>query len=268
MQASIDEINEINSFIFEKSGIVLDHDKLYLLESRLEPIAEKQGLSSIHQLIQKAKFDKTVETKIIDAISTNETSFFRDGKPFDVLQNVIVPDILEKQNSLLVWSAASSTGQEAYSIAMTLKEILFDFSKYSVKILGTDISETAVQRANRGVYSRFELNRGLSAKQIERYFTQKESKAYQISDELRSIMLFTQGNLFEQPLFSGMYDIVFCRNVAIYFNDEDKLALFNRIHKSLKNNGYLIIGSTESISYASHLFKRESIRGATFYRKI
>ncbi len=268
MSLSTAEIDEINSFIFDISGIVLDQAKLYLLESRLEPIAEENRFSSIHQLIQKAQSDKIIERKIIDAISTNETYFFRDNKPFNALKNTIIPAIFEKQDSLLIWSAASSTGQEAYSIAITIKEMKLDLLKHGVKILGTDISDAVVKRANSGVYSSFEMNRGLSDEQINQYFTCNGKNSYQISDELRGIVQFTQGNLFTQPLFSGMYDIVFCRNVAIYFSDADKLNLFTRIHKALKSNGYLIVGSTEAITYVSHLFKRKSVHGITFYQKI
>lgn len=256
------------AFILRETGIVLDSSKGYFIEGRLKPIETDAGVNSLGDLIRKAETDRVLKQKVIDAVSTNETYFFRDSKPFDLLRNFLVPQIMEKGNSLSIWSAASSTGQEAYSIAMSLKEILFDLSKFKIKITGSDISAEAVQRANHGVYSRFELTRGLTPLQISRYFTPCGSHGeYKVSDELRYVVQFGQANLLTSPIFNGIYDIVFCRNVAIYFKKEDKRLLFERMFRSLKPGGSLIIGSTESLIDFPDLFSREQFHGIVYYVK-
>lgn len=256
------------AFILRETGIVLDNSKGYFIESRLQPLEIDCRVKSLGELIRLAENDRSVKQKVIDAVSTNETYFFRDSAPFELLRNYTVPLIMEKSKHLSIWSAAASSGQEAYSIAMILKEILFDLTKYSIKITGTDISSEVVQRANRGVYSKFEISRGLTPQYISRFFlpygTQGE---YKIDDELRSVVQFGQANLLTSPIFNGVYDIVFCRNVAIYFKKEEKRLLFERIYRSLKPQGTLIIGSTESLIEYSDLFTRSQYHGAVFYVK-
>lgn len=256
------------AFILRETGIVLDSSKGYLIEGRLKPLEKDAGVVSLGDLIRKAEIDKSLKQKVIDAVSTNETYFFRDLKPFDLLRNHLVPSIMEKEKSLSIWSAASSTGQEAYSIAMTLKEILFDLTKYRIKITGTDISADAVHRANHGVYTKFELSRGLSPRHISQYFTPYGSQGeFKISDELRYVVQFGQANLLTSPIFNGVHDIVFCRNVAIYFKKEDKRLLFERIARSLKPHGSLVIGSTESLFDYPDLFIRKEYHGIIYYEK-
>lgn len=268
MTVPITDFNLAKEFIQSESGILLDSSKLYLVENRLYPLCQAHSFNSIGELIEKAKGNHRIKQQVIDAISTNETYFFRDIKPFDLLKNFIVPGILENQNRCVIWSAACSFGQEAYSIAMALKEVLFDLTKYNLKIVGTDISADAVKRANYGVYNSFELARGLTEKQRERYFTQTALNGeFRIDDEIRSVAQFQQQNLLTSPVLAGMYDIVMCRNVAIYFSERDKRILFERIHKALRPGGYLIVGSTESIFDMSDLFMREMYHGAVFYIK-
>lgn len=261
------ELKSFIDFIYTNSGIVLDSSKAYLLESRLSPIIRRESLRNFTELLRRVKVDSKLKTEVIDSISTNETYFFRDKRPFDLLKNYIIPNILGASGtSLKIWSAACSTGQEAYSIAILLKEILFNFSKFQIQIHGSDISEGAVHKANRGVYSNFELSRGIDPLQKARYF-RAEGTNFKINDELRSIVQFRQENILQSRGISSTYHIILCRNVAIYFNKEDKLKLFEVIHKLLRTDGYLIIGSTENISYTQHLFKREVHNGIVYYRK-
>lgn len=257
----------LRDFIYKNSGIVLDESKSYLLESRLTPIIRRESLSGFSELISKIKIDRKIKTEVIDSVSTNETYFFRDKKPFDLMKNFIVPNILGASGtSLKVWSAACSSGQEAYSIAMLLKELLFSFAKFSIQIHGSDISESAVNKANQGIYTKFELSRGLDPLQINRYFKATGTN-FKISDELRSVVQFRQENILQALGIASSYHIVLCRNVAIYFNKDDKRKLFSQIHKRLRTDGYLLVGSTENISYVDDLFKRETHNGVVYYRK-
>lgn len=262
------ELKNFIDFIYTNSGIVLDSSKGYLLESRLTPIIRRESLHSFAELLQKVKVSRSLRTEVIDSISTNETYFFRDKRPFDLLKNFLIPEILGATgSSLKIWSAACSTGQEAYSVAILLKDILFDFSKYHIQIHGSDISESAVQKANKGIYSNFDLSRGLDPLQITRYFKASDT-SFIISDELRSIVQFRQENLLQSRGLSSSYNIILCRNVAIYFNKDDKLKLFETVHRLLRRDGYLIIGATENIAFAQHLFRREMHNGSVYYSKI
>ena len=176
-----EELSIITRYIHDISGIYLDASKKYLIETRLSQVAEELGCRSFKELYQKARSDsrKLIERKIIDAISTNETLFFRDAGPFQLLQHKILPDLLDRRipkskftkPRIRIWSAACSTGQEVYSIAIVLKELLGDTSKYNIKLLGTDISDTAIAQASRGRYNKFEIERGLARDKLQKYFT-------------------------------------------------------------------------------------------------
>jgi chemotaxis protein methyltransferase CheR len=255
---SDDEITLLAKYIYDVSGISIDRTKSYLLETRLGSLLEEYGLDSYRALHQKAKTDlgKSVETKIIDAISTNETLFFRDGDTFEVFRNKIVPDLIDARSArtsplmpvpIRIWSAACSTGQEIISIAITLKELLGDMKKYRIKLLGTDISDAAVSRASYGIYSKFEIDRGMSIPRLQKYFTPTGAN-WKINDEIRSMATFQRINLLNPFGAIGKFDIVFCRNVAIYFNPEDRKRLFDRIADILEPDGVLVIGATESLT--------------------
>jgi chemotaxis protein methyltransferase CheR len=257
LKISTEEIKLINKYIYEISGINLDESKKYLLETRLNAIAEEQGCFSYQDLFKKAKADatKVIERKIIDAISTNETLFFRDTGPFELLQHKIFPELIDARTSknpntkplLRVWSAASSTGQELYSVAIVLQELLGDLSKYSIKLSGTDISDAAVAQASSGKYNKFDIERGLARDKLAKYFTMS-GQTWKVNDQLRAMVNFRKLNLMLPFIGLGKFDIVLCRNVAIYFTLEDRKKLFNKIADVLEPDGYLIIGSTESLT--------------------
>jgi chemotaxis protein methyltransferase CheR len=257
LKISTEEIKLITRYIYEISGIHLDESKKYLLETRLSAIAEEQACLTYQDFYKKSKADatKVIERKIIDAISTNETLFFRDSGPFQLLQHKIFPELIDARSSknphmktsLKVWSAASSTGQELYSVAIVLQELLGDLSKYNIKLSGTDISDAAVAQASSGKYNKFEIERGLARDKLTKYFTMI-GQTWKVNDQLRAMVNFRKLNLMQPFLGLGKFDIVLCRNVAIYFTLEDRKKLFNKIADVLEPDGYLIIGSTESLT--------------------
>lgn len=257
LKISPEETRIITKYIHEVSGIYLDESKKYLLETRLNAIAEEQGCDSYQEFYKKAKVDasKAIERKIIDAISTNETLFFRDASPFQLLQHKIFPELIDARTPripsmktpLKVWSAASSTGQELYSVAIVLKELLGNLSQYTIKLLGTDISDAAIAQASNGKYNKFEIERGLARDKLNKYFT-VSGQTWKINDQIRSMVNFRKLNLMLPFTGLGKFDIVLCRNVAIYFTLEDRKKLFNKIADVLEPDGYLLIGSTESLT--------------------
>jgi chemotaxis protein methyltransferase CheR len=257
LKISTEEIKLINRYIYEISGIHLDESKKYLLETRLSAIAEEHGCLTFQDFYKKSKADatKVIERKIIDAISTNETLFFRDSGPFELLQHKIFPELIDARSSksplmktsLKIWSAASSTGQELYSVAIVLQELLRDLSKYNIKLFGTDISDAAVAQASSGKYNKFEIERGLTRDKLTKYFTMS-GQTWKVNDQLRAMVNFRKFNLMQPFIGLGKFDIVLCRNVAIYFTLEDRKKLFNKIADILEPDGYLVIGSTESLT--------------------
>lgn len=242
-------------YIQEICGIHLDDSKGYLLETRLGGVLAEAGASSFSELFFKAKADSTTKLrgKIIEAITTNETSFFRDTSPFDLLRHKLIPELIDRRSksggrtTVRIWSAACSTGQEAYSTAILLKELLGDLSRYDIRILGTDISNKVVAQASYGEYGRLELERGLPPETLTRHFV-VSGERWKVRDEVRAMATFRTMNLLEPFSFPNPFDIIFCRNVAIYFTEADKTRLFHNLAKCLARDGALIIGATESIS--------------------
>jgi chemotaxis protein methyltransferase CheR len=269
------ELKIISQYIQQISGIYLDQSKSYLFETRLSSIAETQGCTSYQELCQKAQREpsKKIEREIIDAITTNETLFFRDKGHFELLQHKILPEVIDARSSksplkpaIKIWSAASSTGQELYSIAIILKELLSDTSGYNLSLLGTDISEAAIVQASYGKYNRFEIERGLDKKFLQKYFT-LFGDSWKIKDEIRAMANFRKLNLMQPFTSLGKFDIIFCRNVAIYFTIEDRKRLFNKLAESLTDDGYLIIGSTESLTGICPQFIPKRHLRSIFYQK-
>jgi len=269
------EFTLFKKYILDISGIALSGGKEYLVETRLNPLVEELGCTSYAELYQKAKsaFNKEIEKKIIDAISTNETYFFRDKTPFELLQYKIIPDLIDKRSknktglktSIRLWSAASSTGQEIYSIAMALDEINVTPTNYNIKLFGTDISDAAIAKASYGKYNKFEIARGLDQKRLYKYFTQ-EKDSWRIKDQLRAMTQFKKLNLMKPFIGLGKFDIVLCRNVMIYFTSEDRRKIYNNIAKVLEPDGYLLIGSTESLANDSDLFVPKRYLKSVFYQ--
>lgn len=270
------EFTIFSNYILEISGIALVKGKEYLVETRLNPLVDELCCTSYTELFKKAKSDFTqkIEKKIIDAISTNETYFFRDKSPFELLQYKIIPDLIDKRSkgktrglkpSIRMWSAASSTGQEIYSIAMALDEINITPRSYNIKLLGTDISDAAVAQASYGKYNKFEMARGLDKKRMDRYFTKQQQEYWKIKDEIRIMAQFKKMNLMKPFTGLGKFDIILCRNVMIYFTNEDRRKIYTNIAKVLEPDGYLLLGSTESLANHSEIFVPRRYLKSVFY---
>jgi chemotaxis protein methyltransferase CheR len=271
-----DEVKVLSQYIYSLSGISLDETKGYLIESRLTPLLKQNNIGTYSELYFKAKSDmsKALPRKIVDAITTGETSFFRDASPFDLLQHKILPDLIDKRSKatlpgrpipIRILSAACSTGQEIYSIAIVLKELLVDMSRYDVRLMGVDISDQAVAAASRGVYNAIEIERGLPKEKLSRYFI-PDGSTWRIRDEIRGMATFRTGNLMEDFRGMGRFDIVLCRNVAIYFKEDDRKTLFTRMASIMEPDGYLIIGSTESLTGICPQYEPKRYLRSVFYQ--
>jgi chemotaxis protein methyltransferase CheR len=249
-----DEQKSLTQYVYSICAITLDDSKGYLIENRLAALVEEAGCDSYNGLLLRAKSDpsRALERRIIDAITTNETLFFRATTPFELLRHKIIPELVDRQKrsgttAIRIWSAACSTGQELYSIAIVLKELLGDPNRYGVRLLGTDISGDAVARASSGLFTGVEISRGLSEAQRDRYFA-PVTRGWRIRDEIRALVSFKKLNLMEDFSSLGRFDLIFCRNVAIYFNERDRISLFGRMEKALDPNGALVIGAMESLN--------------------
>lgn len=253
-----EEIKVLSSYIYNLSGISIDASKAYLLETRFGKLLEEEGCKSYSEFYHKAKSNSggKLEKKILDAITTNETLFFRDTSPFDLLKFKILPDLMDARSAkgtragntqLKIWSSACSTGQEIYSVAIVLKELFGPSGGPKVSLVGTDLSDAAVAQASAGTYNKFEIERGLPREKLQRYFTMAGNN-WKIKDEIRAMASFRRMNLMQPFIGLGKFDIIFCRNVAIYFTLPDRKKLFNKIADVLEPDGYLIIGSTESLT--------------------
>ena len=271
-----DELGVLRKYIHDISGILLDQGKDYLIETRLGSLAEELGCASYLELHKKALLDpsKQIKERIIDAISTNETLFFRDTAPFDLLQHKILPELIDLRSlkgpgplpiPIRIWSAACSTGQEVYSIAIVLKELLPDMSAFNIKLLGTDLSDAAVAQASYGQYTKFEIERGLSSVKLQQYFN-GNGDTWKIKDEIRAMVNFQKLNLMMPFGDLGKFDVIFCRNVAIYFSLEDRKKLFDKLADMLDPGGALIIGSSESLTGVCSRFEPLRHLRSVFYR--
>ncbi len=273
-----DEIKVWAQLVYQACGIVLDAGKGYLLESRLGPLLRETASGSFSELLYKVKADATrqLTRKVVDAMTTNETSFFRDSSPFELLQHKLLPELIDRRNRtaapgqpvpLRIWSAACSTGQEVYSIGIVIRELIGDSPRYQPQILGTDISDQALKRASYGVFTRMEMERGLNPAFLQKWFT-SQGDQYKICDEVRALATFRPINLLEPLIFPYRFDIIFCRNVAIYFSEKDKISLFERMAQVLAPDGALIIGSTESITGITTRFAPLRHLRAVYYQHV
>lgn len=260
----------IAELIKEHSGIVIDESKTYLLEMRLRSLMREHGIGDLRAFTRKARMDQRLCSQVVDAMCTNETSFLRDRKPFDLLVQKIVPDFYERmpEATFNFWSAAASTGQELYSTIMKLNDAGMIGQRFRTRFLGTDLSDYAISRASRGVYTGFEASRGLDDHRKEKYFD-KVGEKYKIKDQYRAMVQFRKFNLlrFDQYPGLGRFDAVFCRNVAIYFSPEDKKALFEGIADLLNPGGALVIGGQESLIGVTDKFIRQDFRNIIYYAK-
>jgi chemotaxis protein methyltransferase CheR len=248
----------LRKLLKDHSGLDLSSDKQYLLESRLLPLARKVGLSSIGELVQKMRGGSTAcITQVVEAMTTNETFFFRDKVPFDHFREAIMPELLKSRanrKSVRIWCAAGSTGQEPYSLAMCLKEIGAALSGWRVEILATDLSQEVLEKSKAGVYSQFEVQRGLPIQLLVKYFRQT-GELWQINADMRAMVQHRQLNLLHDFGSVGVFDVIFCRNVLIYFDQDTKINIFNRLARVIEPDGFLVLGAAETVVGLTEAFK-------------
>ena len=253
-----DEFDFISGLLKARSGLALTPDKGYLIDTRLSPIAKANGMADVRELIGKLRANPNapIVYQVVESMTTNESMFFRDTKPFDQMKQVILPAMKAAgKNKLRIWSAACSTGQEAYSLAMILKEESLKYPGLQVEIYATDLAEKVVQRAREGIYSQFEIQRGLPINLLMKYFVQRPNNNWEINDALKSMVKFTTGNLLQPYALLGKFDIIFCRNVLIYFDEKTKSDVLDRMSGILNPPGYLFLGGSESTHGLTTKFK-------------
>ncbi len=255
----INDFDLYKELLYDKSGIVITPDKSYLLDSRLTPIAKKWDFPNLDAMTMalKAFPDPKLVKDIIEAMTTNETSFFRDMKPFTFFEKVILPYMKKSRSSnrkIRIWCAAASSGQEPYSLAMLLTEKKAEFPGWNFEIVATDISDDILAQARDGIYSQFEVQRGLPIQYLMKYFTQVNDK-WQIKDEIKNMIRFNNFNLLNSMTHMGMFDVIFCRNVLIYFDDKTKSEILAKMSNQMPEDGFLILGGAETVLGITDKFK-------------
>jgi chemotaxis protein methyltransferase CheR len=261
-------------YIRNISGIALDESKAYLIETRLEPLLRDIQASDYDDLYRRVRDDRSagLRRKVINAITTNETSFFREGTQFELLRHKLIPELVDQRRRsrvtpipIRIWCAACSTGQEPYSVAIMLKELLGSLQAYDIRILGTDISDQSIAKASYAYFSQLEIDRGMPVNLVGIYFERKDDK-WKVRDEIRSLVTFRCMNLLEPISMPGDFDVVLCRNVAIYFVEADRIRLFSNVGRMLAPDGSLILGATESIGGIGPQFEAKRYLRSVFYR--
>lgn len=267
MSLSAADFQFVTTMIRQRSSIDLQPGKEYLVESRLSPVARAAGLADLNALVAKLRQgDSHLSDLVVDALTTNETSWFRDSHPFNAFTEHIIPEVTKGiGKSITVWSAACSSGQEGYSLAMLLKEWMESNPGARAQIHGTDISPKMVERARSGTYSQLEVNRGLPAAFMVKYFD-KSGREWSIKPELRSMCKFEKGNLALPPVGVPSCDVVFLRNVLIYFDIETKRKVLANVRKVLKPGGFMVLGGAESTLSLDSAFTRMELGKAVVFK--
>jgi chemotaxis protein methyltransferase CheR len=271
MNVKPEEIPAVARLVHDLCGVVLDDSKSYLIDSRLGRMADAASCANFADFCLKARSSPTLQSLIADAITTQETLFFRDTAPFDTLQYKAIPEIIDAKEGTLsahklrIWSAACSTGQEPYSIAMTLCNLISDINNWDVRILATDISESSLMHASMGRYNNFDASRGLPEQMRSKYF-EKAPGGWRVKEKIRYMIQFDCRNLLDPMTGIGPFDIIFCRNVAIYFDMETKRDLFIRLAERLTPAGYLFVGSSECLANLDRRFVAQHHCQSVFYQ--
>lgn len=271
MSASGESLTYLRELIYRRSAIVLPPEKQYLIDSRLTPVAKEVGLASIDELVLRMRREADcapLAKRVIEAMTTNETLFFRDFHPFEALRTRFIPDLIRarhKLRSLRIWCAAASTGQEPYSIAMTIREHFPELLSWDVKIIASDINVSVLERARAGIYRPHEVSRGMPADLQRKYFD-SAGHDYQIKPVVRDMVKFVELNLLDTWAPVGPQDIVFIRNVLIYFDVETKQKLLGRIRKVLEQDGFLILGGAETTNNLDDGYAPLRIGSGVYYQ--
>lgn len=248
----------LSEFIKDRSGLVLSEEKQYLVETRLLPVARKHDITNLDALATalRTPFSGDLATDVIEAMTTNETFFFRDMTPFDNLKETVLPALMKSRTGgrLRIWCAAASSGQEPYSIAIVLKELGAKAAGFTFDIIGTDLSMEVLERAKAATYSQFEVQRGLPVNLLLKYFSQN-GDTWQVNQDIRSMVQFRPLNLLRDFSALGVFDIVFCRNVLIYFDRETKADVLARLAKQMTPDGFLVLGAAETVVGITEAFR-------------
>jgi chemotaxis protein methyltransferase CheR len=243
----------------QRSGLVLSADKQYLVESRLLPVARKAGFAGLAALVDALKFgdDGALMNVVVEAMATNESFFFRDKIPFEHLRTIVMPALLAARRphrTIRIWCAAASTGQEPYSLAMCLKQMECELAGWRIEILATDLCSEVLEKARQGLYSQFEVQRGLPIQLLIKHFTQV-GELWQIAPEIRAMVKYRQLNLLADFSHLGIFDLIFCRNVLIYFDQQTKVDVLNRLARMTAGDGFLVLGAAETVVGLTESFK-------------
>ncbi len=270
MSVTRTDFEYVRNLIHQRAGIVLEEGKEYLIESRLSPLAEKEGFDSLGEYLGRLQRDtfNGSHRKLIHAMTTNETLFFRDIRPFELLRTRIIPDLLAAraaERRITFWSAACSTGQEPYTVAMMLREYFPQLQGWNVRTIASDLSSDVLARAIQGRYTQLEVNRGLPVKFLVKYFT-RDGDNWQIREEIRRMIEFREMNLTETWSFLPKIDVILMRNVLIYFNQETKRKILRKVAPLLPANGYLFLGSAETTLNIADEFEPFPEASAACYR--
>lgn len=258
----------LQDYVYRESGIVLDADKHYLLDARLSPILRTEGLSTVRDLcnLLRGVRGKPIHRRVVEAMTTNETLFFREQYQYEALRTSLIPKLAATRvgtRRLTFWSAAASTGQEAYSLAMLLLEL--GYRDWNIQILGTDINETVLEKARMGRYLQIEVNRGLPAAYLVKYFD-RHGLEWQIKEDVRRMVHWQRMDLRSPFHGKGPYDFVFCRNVLIYFDPATKRKILSEMRKTIVPGGYLFLGGAETIADCTDLYRRVDIGSAILHQ--
>jgi chemotaxis protein methyltransferase CheR len=258
----------LRKLLKERSGLTLSAEKQYLLESRLLPVVRRNGLANLAELVTRLKSATTspLAMAVIEAMTTNETYFFRDKVPFDHLRDTVIPSLVAartREKRIRIWCTAASSGQEPFSIAMVLKSMASQLRGYRAEILATDLSGEVLDRAKAGVFSQFEVQRGLPIQLLVRYFN-KVGDNWQIAPEIRDMVQFRTLNLLHDFSPLGSFDLIFCRNVLIYFDQPSKIAVLERLVRQIPDDGFLFLGAAETVVGLTERFKPFANRRGLF----
>ena len=256
---NVNDFEFIAQLLYQRSGLVITQEKAYLLESRLNPVARKWDLDGVDALIAalRSKKDERLAVDVTEAMTTNESFFFRDIRPFEQFKEIVLPHLLEARSArkqIRIWSAACSSGQEPYTLAMMLKEEASRLAGWRIEIVATDLSTEILNKAKEGLYSQFEVQRGLPITLLMKYFAQ-EGEKWRISEEIRRMVSYRTFNLLESPAALGQFDVVFCRNVLIYFDQATKGKVLSRIAQIMPADGFLYLGGAETVLGISDAFE-------------
>ena len=272
MACSNSDYDYLRAVVMEQSANRIDPSRNALFDTRLTPIARLSGAASLEDFVNMLKAGKPahLHRAVAEAMTVNETSFFRDIGLFEMLRKIVLPELIERRTpkrQLRIWSAASSTGQEAYSMAMSVAEYFPDLAQWDIKIIGTDISRHVVDYAQRGRYRRIEVNRGLPARMLLKYMV-RDGEEWEVAPRIRSMCEFRYANLCAPMPQLPVFDLVMLRNVLLYFSQHDRRTLFREIHRKIAPGGYLVLGNAEQAEDSTDLFEVEFAANCYFYRPV